>query len=90
MATMVMSLQGCIPAVRQSEKMLGRASGHVTCAHFRILYPTPLGPGAEEFMVERRAIVTSREVTSSHSCHLRGGGSSGYCGEVLIGFAGKK
>jgi hypothetical protein len=42
-------------------------SGHILCAHFRILYPIPLKPGAEELDVVERARVTSSGDIGSHA-----------------------
>ena len=37
-------------------------SGEAVWAHFRMLYPTLLGPGAEELAADLRALVTLRVV----------------------------
>jgi hypothetical protein len=79
-----------IPAVRQSVYMAASASGRAAWAHLSSLYLTPLGPGAEVFVVDWRACAISAGVTSVHSQVGLGGGSSGCSAVMLIGFLGKK
>jgi len=80
---------GCIPAMRQSVYIFARASGRAACAHLSSLYPTPLGPGAEAFVIDWRACAISIGVTSVHFQVVLGGGSLGWSAETLIGFLGK-
>jgi hypothetical protein len=50
----------------------------------------PLGPGAEAFVVDWRAFVTSWGLTSAHWWGAQGGGSLDCWAETSIGFTGKK
>jgi hypothetical protein len=89
-ATTVTCFHGWIPAVRQSVYMFTRALGCAAWAHLSNLYPTPLGPSAEAFVVDWRACLTSVGVTSAHWWVTLGGGLSGWQAKMVRGLTGKK
>jgi hypothetical protein len=68
--------------------MLVSTSGWAECAHFRMVYPIPLGPGVEVGEVVLRMLVTSLMILS-HCWVGIGGGSSCWIVLTGCGFMGK-
>ena len=64
--TTVAVFHGWVPLKRQSVSRVGITSRRAAWAHFRILYPTLLGPGAERFEAVARAVDTSLVVIDPH------------------------
>jgi len=61
--------------VRHKLKIIVSASGRAVWAHFRMVYPIPLRPGAEVFDVVQRTSMISSCVMSVHLLVSKGGGS---------------
>ena len=55
------------------DSMFGMAVGLASCAYFRSLYPTPLGPGVDQLVVVRSAVETLLAVMGIHIQGYSGG-----------------
>ncbi len=81
---------GWIPESKDKLKIMVRALGQITCAHFSSLYPTPLGPGADESVVVRSVLVILSGEIGGHFHLGSARGSPGWEGETCRGLSRKK